>query len=165
MFGWILVILGIGAVVARNDPNTETPITVGLGVVVTPADGWYSATDEWEVGDSGIALQKSGVYVAFWVDKYRGTNEDLLASVSDELSPFFESFRQLESQPVTIAGDLEGLIARFSGITDAGYEEDLLAVLAYDGTGVVMLAESLPGQMRWAQGDIYFMLRNIEVPR
>ena len=109
MFGWLLLVYGAAAVVARNDPNVELPIAVSRGVVVTPADGWYSAADEWDVGEAGVALQKSGVYVAFWVDEFRGTNEDLLIMVLEELRPSFESFRILPSRSVTVAVDLPGL--------------------------------------------------------
>ncbi len=165
MFGWLMLIYGAAAVVARNDPNIELPIAVSRGVVVTPADGWYSAADEWDVGETGVALQKSGVYVAFWVDEFRGTNEDLLTMVLEELRPSFESFRNLPVGPVTVAKDLPGLTVRFSGLTDWGYEENQLVVLSHAGTSVVMLAETLKGQLSWVQGDIDTMLANIKVPQ
>lgn len=165
MFGWLVLVAGMSAVVARNDPNVEIPVEVSRGVVVMPADGWYSAEDVWDVGESGISLQKSGVYAAFWVDEYRGSNEDLMTAVIDELSPSFESFRALPARSVTIAGDLAGLRVRFSGTTEWGYEEGELVTLSYRGTSLVMLVEALTGQLDWVQDDIDWMLDNLEVPR
>ena len=165
MFGWLLVIVGASSVVARNDPNIEVPIPIARGVVVMPADGWYSAEEEWDVGENGIALQKSGVYVAFWVEEYHGTNDELMAGVLNGLSPYFDSFQRLPAQPIIMAGRLEGLMVRFSGITEWGYEENMLAVLSHEGTSVVMLAEAAAGQLHWVQGDIDRMLRTIEIPQ
>jgi hypothetical protein len=165
MFGWLLIVFGLGAVVARNDPNVETPVEVNLGVVVTPADGWYSAAGAWDVGTTGIALQKSGVYVAFWVAEYRGTNDELMKEVLEELKPGFDSFSALPPYPVTIAGDLSGLVVHFTGITDWGQEENELVVLSYQGISVVMMAEALVGQLGWVQGDIDTMLTTLDVPR
>jgi hypothetical protein len=165
MFGWLSIVYAMSAAVARNDPNVEVPVTVSRGVIVTPADGWYSATDVWDVGESGISLQKSGVYVAFWVDQYDGTNDTLMSAVVDQLSPSFGSFHALPAREVTVAGDLPALLVNFSGITDWGHEENELVALSYQGTSVVMLAEALTGQLNWVQGDIEKMLDTLEVPR
>ena len=56
---------------ASNDPNVEVPVEVNLGVIVTPANGWYSAARVWDAGPDGISLQSSGAYVAFWAEEYR----------------------------------------------------------------------------------------------
>lgn len=165
MFGWLVLVSGMSAAVARNDPNIEVPVAVARGVVVTPADGWYSAEDVWDVGESGISLQKSGVYVAFWVDPYRGSNDDLMAALIDELGPAFESFRTLPERPITVAGGLPAVAVRFSGITEWGHEENELIALSYGGTSVVVLVEALTGQLDWVRGDIDWMLDNMEVPR
>lgn len=166
MFGWLLIVFGVSAAVARNDPNVEVPISISRGVVVTPADGWYSAEDVWDVGDSAIALQKSGVYVAFWVEAYVGTSEELMAEVIDQLKPSFSSFRALPARAVTVAGErqLPAVMVQFSAVTEWGNEENELVALSHGGTGVVMLAEAPPGQLRWAQGDIDTMWRTIEIP-
>jgi hypothetical protein len=165
MFGWLLIVYGMDAVVARNDPNVEIPIEVNLGVIVMPADGWYSAADVWDVGENAVALQKAGVYVAFWVESYEGDNAGLMTAVLDELKPGFDSFRSLPAVPVTVAGDLPGLMVQFSGITDWGDEENELVVLSYKGASVVMMAEGLAGHVAWAQDDIDAMLRDLTVPR
>jgi hypothetical protein len=165
MFGWLLVVYGMGAVVARNDPNVETPIEVNLGVVVLPADGWYSAADAWNVGENGVALQKAGVYVAFWVESFGGDNAALMTAVLDDLKPDFDSFRSLPAVRVTVAGDLPGLMVQFTGITDWGDEENELVVLSYRGVSMVMMAEGLAGRVARAQEDIDTMLRDLTVPR
>ncbi len=165
MFGWLLVVFTMSAIVARNDPNMELPVEVDLGVVVTPADGWYSAADQWDVGESAVALQKSGVYLAFWVGEYRGSNDELMTEVLQELRPGFDSFRALPARSVTVAGDLAGLLVYFSGTTEWGQEENEVVVVSYRGISVVMLAEAQPGQLSWAQGDIDTMLSTLEVPR
>jgi hypothetical protein len=165
MFGWLLVVYGMGVLVARNDPNVEVPVTVNLGVVVTPADGWYSAEDEWDVGDTGVALQKSGAYVAFWVEEYAGTNDELMRQVLAELETGFDSFRALPARAVTVAGDLPALMVYFSGISEWGHEEDEVAALSYRGISVVMLAEAQTGQLAWVQEDLNRMLATLQVPR
>ncbi len=165
MFGWLLIVFGMSAAVASNDPNIEAPIAMSRGVVVTPADGWYSAEDVWDVGESGVALQKAGVYVAFWVDAFSGSNEELMSAVLDELRPSFDSFHALPARPVVVAGDLPALGIYFTGITEWGQEENELVVLSYKGTSVIMLAEALMGQMAWVQGDIEWMLNEMVVPR
>ncbi len=164
MFGWVVVVLVMSALVGRHDPNVEVPVEVNLGVVVTPADGWYPATD-WDVGENGVGFQKAGVGVAFWVDPYRGSNEELMQSVVDQLSTQWESFRDLPPNEVTIAGDLPGLMVRFTGITEWGQEENEIVVLSYNGASVVMLAEAPSGSLEWLQGDIDLMLDTLQVPR
>ena len=166
MFGWMLLTLALSAIVARNDPNIEVPTEVDLGVIVIPADGWYSAADVWDVGDTGIALQSSGVYVAFWAEPYQGTNEELMSEWLDSLGRDFESFRPLPAAPVKVAGDLPGLVIHFSGVSaELGREEDELVVTAYGGIGVAMWARAEAGQLAWVQKDLDSMLRSLVVPR
>jgi hypothetical protein len=164
MFGWLFIVFGMSAVVARNDPNVEVPVEVNLGVVVTPADGWYPAT-KWDVGENGIAFLKSGVGVAFWVDPYQGTNEDLMTEVLETFRTQWDAFRDLPPSQVTVAGDLDGLMVHFTGITDWGQEENEVVVLSYRGISVVMLVEAPSGGLSWVQGDVDTMLSTIQVPR
>lgn len=166
MFGWMLLVFAMAAVVARNDPNIEVRTPVNLGVVVTPADGWYTAADLWDVGGTGIALQSSGVYVAFWAKPYQGTNDELISEWLNDLERDFESFRALPAVPVTVAGDLPGLVVHFSGMSEElGGEEDELVVTSYGGIGVAMWARAQAGQLAWVQKDLDSMLRSLEVPR
>lgn len=164
MFGWLLIVFGMSAVVGRNDPNVETPVEVNLGVVVTPADGWYPATD-WDVGKNGVGFQKSGVGVAFWVDSYQGDTDQLMASVLEQFRGQWESFRDLPANRVTVAGDLPALLVHFTGGTAWGQEENEVMALSYRGVSVVMLVEAPSGSLGWVQGDVDTMLATLQVPR
>jgi hypothetical protein len=165
MFGWMILVFSLASATASNDPNVEVPIEVDLGVIVTPANGWYSAAKVWDVGPTGISLQSSGAYVAFWAEEYAGANDDLLAEVLTILEGQYESFRALPETVVTVAGDLPGLALVFTGTAPYGRVEGELAVATYGGTGVVMQAEAQEGQLAQVQGDLDFMLGSVVVPR
>jgi hypothetical protein len=166
MFGWMLFVFVLAAIVARNDPNVEVPVEVDRGVIVTPADGWYSAAEVWDAGEGGLTLQSSGVYVAFWVEEYQGSNDEYMTDWLEALGQEFESFRPLPSAAVTVAGDLPGLVVHFSGISaELGREEDEIVVVTYGGVGVAMWARAETGQLAWVQGDLDDMLGNLVVPR
>jgi len=166
MFGWMLFVFILAVAAAPNDPNVEVPIEVGGGVVVTPADGWYSAVDVWDPGPGSISLQKAGVYVAFWVESdYRGTNDDLLNQWLDGLKPDFESLRVLPATETSVAGDLPGLTALFSGVSETWGAENELVVATNGDLGVVMLATAATGQLARVQGDLKTMLDTMVVPR
>jgi hypothetical protein len=166
MFGWMLFAFLLAAIVARNDPNVEVPVEVDRGVIVTPADGWYSAAEVWDVGEGGLTLRSSGVYVAFWVEEYQGSNDEYMAEWLESLGQEFESFRPLPSAAVTVGGDLPGLVVHFSGISaELGREEDEIVVVTYGGVGVAMWARAEAGQLAWVQGDLEEMLGNLVVPR
>lgn len=150
---------------ASKDPNVEVPVEVGLGVIVTPANGWYSAAKVWDVGPTGLSLQNAGAYVAFWAEKYIGTNDDLLAEMVTILEGQYESFRVLPATAITVAGDLPGLTAVFTGTAPYGRVEGVLAVTTYKGTMVIMQAEAEQGQLAQVQGDLDFMLSSLVVPR
>lgn len=165
MFAWLFVVSALAAIVAPHDPNVELPIEVGKGVIVTPADGWYSAADVWGVGPDAVSLQRAGVYVAFLVEEYLGSNDELLAEMLEILEPDFESFRVLPAAGITVAGDLPGLIAIFTGVSDKWGPENEVAVTTHGGLGVVMLATGAQGQLSRMQGDLETMLQNLEIPR
>lgn len=166
MFGWMIIVLGMSAAVARNDPNVETPVEVALGVVVTPADGWYSASDRRDLGEGAIALQSSGVFVGFWAERFRGSNDEYLATLLADFENKLEQFRPLPAVAVTVAGDLPGLMVHFSAVsTDLGREEDELVVVTHDGVGVGMWARAEPGQLAWVQSDLDSMLYHVFIPR
>jgi hypothetical protein len=165
MFGWMVLVYALSAVAAPHDPNDEVPTEVNLGVFVTPADGWYSAAEVWDVGGTGLSLQNSGAYVAFWAEEYPGTNDDLLSELLESLDQQYESFRALPAAATTVAGDLPGMVALFSAVASYGRVEGELAVTTYGGTGVYMWAEAREGQLAQVQGDLQFMLDNMVVPR
>lgn len=165
MFGWMFFVFALAGVAAPNDPNVEVPIEVGRGVIVTPADGWYSAAEVWEVGPDAVSLQSSGVYVAFSVEEYAGTNDDLLAETLESLELDFDSFRVLPAAGTTVAGDLPGLVALFSGVSEHWGPENELVVATHGGTGLVMLATGPAGQLSRMQDDLDAMLDSLVVPR
>lgn len=165
MFGWMILVFSLASATASNDPNVEVPVEVNLGVIVTPANGWYSAAKVWDVGPTGISLQSSGAYVAFWAEEYTGANDDLLSEVLTILEGQYESFRALPETVVTVAGDLPGLALVFTGTAPYGRVEGELAVATYGGTGVVMQAEAQEGQLAQVQGDLDFMLGSVVVAR
>ncbi len=165
MFGWMLVVFLMAAIASPRDPNVEVPIEVGRGVVVTPADGWYSAADVWDVGPNAASLQRAGAFVAFAVDEYAGTNEELLAEELAALETEFDSYRELPAAATTVAGDLPGLTVLFSGTSDSSRQEGELVVATYGGTGILMLAIAPEGQLARVQGDLDTMLDTLVVPR
>jgi hypothetical protein len=165
MFGWMILVYILSIAVSPRDPNVEVPIEVNLGVVVTPADGWYSAADVWDTGPTGISLQSSGAYVAFWVEEYPGGNDELLAEILDILRQQYESFRVLPAVATMMAGDLPALSAVYSGVADYGHVEGELVVGTHGGIGVVIEAEAQEGQLARVQGDLDYMLDTLVVPR
>jgi hypothetical protein len=165
MFGWMLIVFLMAAIASPNDPNVEVPVDLGLGVVVTPANGWYSAADAWEVGEGAVSLQSSGVYVAFSVEPYGGSNDDLLNETLEGLEPDFESFRVLPKTRTMVAGDVPGLVVILSGSSENWGPENELVVATSGGVAVVMLATASAGQLTQVQGDLDTMLDTLVVPR
>ncbi|OFW56519.1 MAG: hypothetical protein A2133_03305 [Actinobacteria bacterium RBG_16_64_13] len=165
MFGWLIFTFALAAIAAPNDPNVEVPVQVGLGVVVTPADGWYSAADDWEVGPNAVSFQKSGALVAFAAEEFAGTNDQLLTAQLGFIEQDFESYRSLPASSSTVSGDLPGLTALFTGVSSSSRLEGELVVATSAGTGVIMLAIAPEGQLSRVQGDLGTMLDNLVVPR
>jgi hypothetical protein len=161
----MIVALALAAIAAPNDPNVEVPVDLGLGVVVTPANGWYSAADVWDVGANAVSFQSSGVLVAFAAQEYGGTNEDLLAEEIVYLQQDFESYRALPASSSTVARDLPALTALFSGTSNSSRLEGELVVTTSAGTGIIMLAIAQEGQLARVQGDLEAMLDTLVVPR
>lgn len=165
MFGWMILVFILAAAVAPLDANIEVPVDIGKGVIVTPADGWYSAEKVWDVGSGGLSLQKSGVYVAFVVEDYSGSNDELLSEQLAALEEDFQSLRILPAGPILVARDVPGLVALFSGTSKYWGSENELVVATTGGMGVVMLATASKGQLDQVQGDIKTMLDTLVVPR
>ncbi len=165
MFGWLIVVSLLSIIAAPNDPNQETPVQVGLGVVVTPADGWYSAADVWDVGPDALSLQKAGSFVAFSAEGSGAGNQQLLDGQLAVLERDFESYRALPPSDVTVADGLPGLVALFTGVANSRRMEGEVVAVSSGGVGVVMLAIAPQGQLSRVQGDLDAMLRTLEVPR
>jgi len=165
MFGWMLLVYILSAAVGSRDPNVEVPLEVGLGVVVTPADGWYDASRAWDTGPSGISLQSSGVYVAFWAESFAGTNDDLLTEALASLESDYDALRVLPAAARMVAGGVPALISLFSATTDYGRVEGELAAVTSAGVGVLMWAEAQEGQLAKLQDDLDSMLDTMVIPR
>jgi hypothetical protein len=165
MFGWMALVFALAAITSSSDPNVEVPVEVSLGVIVTPADGWYSAAETWDPGPGAVTFQNSGAYVLFSVEEYNGTNDDLLTNVLAELGLEFEPFRVLPATATTVAGDLPGLTAVFSGVSDKWFPENEVVVVAYRGIGVIMWATAPAQQLARIQNDLDYMVDSLVVPR
>jgi len=163
MFGWMVIVFALAGLAAPA--GSGTPIRVGLGVVVTPAGGWYSAADVWDVGPNAVSLQKSGALVAFAVESFAGTNEALLSEQIDFLKQTFSSYRELPLSSTTLAGDVPALKVLFSGVVNSSRVEGEVVVATSAGTGVIMLAQASPDQLASVQRDLDDMLRTMQVPR
>ena len=113
MFGWLIVVFVLAAVAAPQRSEHGGPRRVGLGVVVTPADGWYSAADVWDVGADAVALQKSGSCT--WPSRpseYAGHQRRVARRAAGRCSSQdFESFACCPPSATMVAGDVPGLVA------------------------------------------------------
>lgn len=165
MFGWVILVFALAAIASPNDPNSEVPVDVGLGLVVTPADGWYSAANEWDVGENAVSLQKAGSFVAFAAELFAGSNEQLLGEQLAFLDRDFDSYRALLPSPITIAGDVPALISLFTGVADSSRLEGEIVAATSGGVGILMLALAPQGQLARVQNDLDEMLRTLQVPR
>ena len=163
MFGWMIIVIALAHLAAPA--GSGAPIKVGLGVVVTPAGGWYPATDSLISGPSSISLQRSGVAVAFGAEPFTGDNDALLTEWTDVLKRDVSSYRGLAESPTTLAGNVRALKILFSGVLNSGRVEGELVVGASAGTGVIMIAVASPGQLASVQRDLDDMLRTMQVPR
>jgi hypothetical protein len=165
MFGWMVLVFVLAQSVASKDPNVEVPVKVNLGVIVTPADGWYSAAKVWDAGPTGVTFQNSGAYVAFWAEQYEGSNEDLLSEWVGILRQQYDSLRTLPATATTVAGGIPALASVFSGVVYNERREGEVVVSARDGLGVVMWADAGEGQLARIQGDLESMLDGMVVGR
>jgi hypothetical protein len=165
MIGWMLLSLTLAAVAAPAGGDAAAPVQLGRGVTVTPAAGWTSAADVWEVGPNAVSLKRAGAVVVFAAEEYDGTAEELLAFQLDDLKSQFDSYGALPVAESSIAGDLPALSVLFSGTADSSRLEGELVAATYEGTGVVMLAVAPAGQLSRVQTDLDAMLSTVVVPR
>jgi hypothetical protein len=165
MFGWLFLVLILSFIVSPNDPNREVPVNVGLGLVVIPADGWYSAAREWDVGENAVSLQKAGTFVAFSAEPYAGDLEQLLKDQWGYIDLEFDSYRALPASEVKVAGDVPALVSLFTGVASSSRLEGEVVVATTGGIGIVVVALAPQGQLQRVQNDIDWMLQAMEVPR
>lgn len=165
MMGWMLFNLALAGFAAPSGPASVAPVQLGQGVTVTPAEGWTSAADVWDVGEDAVSLKRAGALVAFAAQAYEGTADELLAFELSDLESQFDSYRALPTAQSTIAGDLPALTALFSGTSDSSRLEGELVAATSGGTGVLMLAVAPAGQLPRVQADIDTMLDTLVVPR
>jgi hypothetical protein len=164
MIGWLLVTLLLAAVVAPPGADRPEPVELGRNVMLTPAAGWTSAADVWEVGPDAVSLKRAGAVVVFAAEAYDGTAEELLVAQREDLSAQFDSFGTLPPAESSIAGGLPALTQLFSGTADSSRLEGELVTSAQNGTGVVMLAVAPASQLPRVQADLNAMLQGMEVP-
>jgi hypothetical protein len=165
MFAWMIVVFILAGTVGSGAAPTPASETLGQGVTVTPADGWTSAENAWDVGPNAISLKKAGVLVAFAADTYEGDTQQLLDAQLAGAREQFGSFRSLQEAPTTVAGEVPALTVVFSGTADSSDLEGELVVTATGLTGVVMLAVAPAGQISRVQGDLDEMLDSLVIPR
>ena len=164
MMGWLVAMMALAAFGGGTGEGTAARATIDRGVVVTPAAGWTSATDEWDVGPGAISLKRAGVVVAFAAQAYEGTAQALLTGQQSALESEFRSFRGLPAGKVTVAGGLTGLETLFSGVAQGGRLEGEIVAVVHNGSGVVMVAVAPFGQLRLVQDDIDQMLDTLVIP-
>ena len=166
MVGWMFVMLALASISGLTGAGADAePASLGRGVTVTPAPGWSSAADVWEVGTNQVAYRRAGVIAAFAADAFGGGPDDLLAQQLDELERQFSSLQTLPPAPVTVAGGLPALRVLFTGVSSSGDLEGQVVAAADGGTGVVMLAVAPFGQFRRVQDEVDEMLASMVVPR
>ena len=132
---------------------------------MTPAGGWTSAQNVWNVGPGAISLQRAGVLAAFAADSYSGTTQQLLDAQLSGVRGQFGSFRSLPAASTTVAGGVPALKVLFSGTANSSQLEGELVVGTSGGIGVVMLAVAPSGQVAQVQSDLDSMLNSLVIPR
>jgi hypothetical protein len=166
MIGWMLFVMALGAFSGPTaGAAQQTPTSLRQGVTMTPAPGWVSAQDVWNVGPDAVSMQHAGVLVAFAADSYSGTTQELLDQQVGDLKAQFGSFRSLPPASTTIAGGVPALKVLFSGTADSGALEGELVVGTIGGTGMAMLAVAPAGQVVQVQADLDAMLNSLVIPR
>lgn len=164
MVVWLIVIIALSGFSAVGGGTQLAPQTLGQNVTVTPAAGWESAENVWDVGPGAISLQRSGALAAFAADAYSGTSEALLEDQLSGVEQQFGSFRSLPVASTTVAGR-PALRVLFSGTADSGDLEGELVVVTTGQTGVVMMAVAPFGQLARVQGDLNEMLDSLVIPQ
>lgn len=164
MIGWLFFTMALAAFSGAAGSDSPDPVSLDLGVTVTPASGWSPAADVWEAGPSQVAFKRAGVVVAFTADAYDGDTQALMDEQLAELDGEFESFRALPAASTSIAGGLPALRVLFDGVSGSADLEGEVVTATRGGTGVVMVAFAPFGQLRRVQDDLDSMLDSMVVP-
>lgn len=167
MVAWLFVVLGLAGFSGLSSRGTsgQTPEKLGQGVTVTPAAGWQSAKNVWDVGPGAISLQRAGALVAFAADAWDGTDQQLLDDQLSSVRTQFGSFRSLPTASTTVGNGVPALKVLFSGTSNSSDLEGELVVAATGSTGVVMMAVASNGQLPRVQGDLDAMLESVVIPK
>jgi hypothetical protein len=165
MVVWLIVVSSLSGFSGVGGGSTAPAQTIGQGVTVTPASGWTSAQDVWNVGPNAVSLQHGGALVAFAADAFSGTTQQLLDDQLSSTQQQFGSFRSLPVGSTTAAGGKPALKVLFSGTSNSSNLEGELVAVATGQTGVVMVAIAPAGQIAQVQGDLDSMLNGLEIPR
>jgi hypothetical protein len=165
MIVWLVVVLSLSGFSGVGGGSASPAQTIGQGVTVTPASGWVSAQDVWNVGPNAVSLKHGGALVAFAADAFSGTTQQLLDDQLSSTQQQFGSFRTLPVGSTTVAGGRSALKVLFSGTSNSSDLEGELVAVATGQTGVVMLAIAPAGQIAQLQGDLDSMLNGLVIPR
>jgi hypothetical protein len=165
MVVWMFVVFALSGFSALAPGGAQAPQTLGQGVTVTPAPGWSSAQNVWNVGPNAISLQRAGALVAFAADAYGGTTQQLLDDQLSSIQSQFGSFRSLPAATTTVDNTRPALKVLFSGTANSSNLEGELVAAATGQTGVVMMAVAPAGQIARVQGDLDAMLESLVISR
>ncbi len=165
MIAWMLFVMALAGFSGPSAASTQGPAKLGRGVTFTPANGWVSAQNVWNVGPGAVSLQHAGVLAAFGAESYGGSTQQLLDEQLASVQQQFGSFRALPAASTSVAGDVPGLKVLFSGTApNSSTLEGELVVATSGGTGVVMLAVAPSGQVARVQSDLDAMLQSLSIP-
>jgi hypothetical protein len=165
MIAWMFIVMALASFSGPGGEAGQAPVSLGRGVTLTPAAGWVSAQNVWNVGPGGVSLQRAGVLAAFAADSYDGTAQQLLDEQIAALRAQFGSLRLLPPAETTIAGGVPALKVLFSGTAESANLEGELVVGASGGTGAVALAVAPAGQIAHVQSDLDAMLDSLALPQ
>jgi hypothetical protein len=168
MVAWLFVVMslsGFSGLGAGTGGTSQPPQSLGQGVTVTPADGWVSAQNVWNVGPGAVSLQRAGALVAFAADAYGGTTQQLLDDQLSSVKQQFGSFRSLPPASTSLGSNVPALKVLFSGTSNSSNLEGELVAASTGRTGVVMMAVAPAGQIARVQRDLDYMLASLVIPR
>jgi len=165
MVGWLLVVSGLAGMSRSGVASVLQPVDIGRGVKVTPAPGWTSGAEVWDVGPSGVSFKKAGTLVAFTAEEWTGSLSELVTRELDGLRAELGAFRALPTTETQVGDGVRALSVLFSGTLEDRRVEGELVVAVSAGTGVVMLAVAPFGQLVGIQSDLDDMSRGLVMAR